>query len=144
MTPTADGAPMHELFTVSPSPDRATVYGVEIPLDPKEKVAENNRRSVLVPPQGRRRRLLVVEGAPGFEHTFLKRALARDPGLEVDSVVRKGGTTGPRTFFVQAGGVAHGGAVERLPIHAAALFAYDAVDLRQHRGRLLHAANNWR
>jgi hypothetical protein len=36
VTPAADGAPMHELFTVSPSPDRATVYGVEIPLDPKE------------------------------------------------------------------------------------------------------------
>jgi hypothetical protein len=53
-------------------------------------VAENNTRRVLVPPQGRRRRVLVVEGAPGFEHTFLKRALERDPSLDVDSVVRKG------------------------------------------------------
>ena len=47
---------------------------------PGELAAENNVRRVLVPPQGRTRRVLVVEGAPGFEHTFLKRALARDAG----------------------------------------------------------------
>ena len=77
--PAAPGAPVHEVFTVSPSPDTATVYAVEISADSGELVTENNIRRVLVPPQGRRRRVLVVEGAPGFEHTFLKRALARDP-----------------------------------------------------------------
>ena len=90
VTPAADGAPVHELFTVSPSAERATVYSIEIPVEPGEIVAENNLRSVLVPPQGRRRKVLLIEGAPGFEHTFLKRALAHDTALEVDSVVRKG------------------------------------------------------
>ncbi len=72
-------------------------------------------RRVLVPPQGRTRRVLVVEGAPGFEHTFLKRALARDPGLDVDSVVRKGqNEEGRDTFFIQAGGEPLGGARRRL------------------------------
>ena len=102
-TPAAPGAPVHEVFTVSPSPDTATVYAVEISADSGELVTENNIRRVLVPPQGRRRRVLVVEGAPGFEHTFLKRALARDPALEVDSVVRKGrNDEGRDTFFIQA------------------------------------------
>ena len=102
-TPAAPGAPVHEVFTVSPSPDTATVYAVEISADSGELVSENNIRRVLVPPQGRRRRVLVVEGAPGFEHTFLKRALARDPALEVDSVVRKGrNDEGRDTFFIQA------------------------------------------
>ena len=60
---------------------------------------------MLVSPAGRKRRLLVIEGAPGFEHSFMARALAADPGLEVDTVVRKGkNDDGQDTFFVQAGG----------------------------------------
>ena len=45
-------------------------------LDGLPPEAVGNQRSVLVPPPVGRRRLLIVEGAPGFEHTFLKRALA--------------------------------------------------------------------
>jgi uncharacterized membrane protein len=128
VTPTADGAPMHELFTVSPSPDRATVYGVEIPGDARELVSENNTRRVLVPPQGRRRRILVVEGAPGFEHTFLKRALAHDQSLDVDSVVRKGrNDQGRDTFFIQAGGGRSAALAAGYPTERGALFGYDAV-----------------
>ena len=128
VSPTADGSPMHELFTVSPSPDRATVYGVEIPVEARELVAENNTRRVLVPPQGRRRRVLVVEGAPGFEHTFLKRALAHDQSLDVDSVVRKGrNDQGRDTFFIQAGGGRSALLGAGYPIERAALFGYDAI-----------------
>jgi uncharacterized membrane protein len=128
VTPTADGAPIHELFTVSPSPDRATVYGVEIPLEKNELVAENNARRVLVPPQGRRRRVLVVEGAPGFEHTFLKRALDHDPSLDVDSIVRKGrNDQGRDTFFIQAGGGRSASLGAGYPADRSTLFGYDAV-----------------
>ena len=43
------------------------------------------------------------KGHPGFEHTFVKRSLARDTALEVDSVVRKGkNDEGRDTFFIQA------------------------------------------
>src|SRR6185503_15244007 len=88
VTPSIEGAPVHAVFTVSPDPDVPTVYTVQIPEASGEVAIENNTRSVLVPPQTGKRRLLVVEGAPGFEHTFLKRALSDDPGLEVDAVVR--------------------------------------------------------
>jgi len=93
VTPSADGAPIHAVFTVSPEPEVPTVYTLEIPEAPGEVATENNRRSVLVPPQSGKRRLLVMEGAPGFDHTFLKRALSDDPGLEIDAVVRKGKMT---------------------------------------------------
>ena len=128
ITPAADRATAHEVFTVSPPLDRATVYGISIPPAEGETVGENNTRSVLVPPQGRRRKVLLVEGAPGFEHTFLKRALARDSALEVDSVVRKGqDEEGRDTFFIQAGSSRASALSSGYPTERAALFQYDAV-----------------
>ena len=130
VTPSSANSPVRAVFTVSPSAEAATLYTIEIPAGAGEPVVENNRRSVLVQTPGRRRRILIVEGAPGFEHSFMKRALTADPGLEIDSVVRKGrDAQGDATFFVQA-------AAERAPLLGAgfpndreALFAYDAVVL---------------
>ncbi len=128
VTPSADGAPIHEVFTVSPSPETATVYAVEVPVASGEVAPENNTRSVLVPPQTARRRILIVEGAPGFEHSFLKRALAGDPGLDVDSVVRKGqDDSGRDTFVVQAGEQRAAALAGGYPTTREALFQYDTV-----------------
>jgi uncharacterized membrane protein len=124
----ADGAAVHEVFTVSPSSDTPTLYAVEIPAESGELAPENNTRGVLVPAQGRRRRVLLVEGAPGFEHTFLKRALARDRGLEIDSVVRKGqDADGRDTFFIQAVASRSQALAAGYPTKRADLFLYDAV-----------------
>lgn len=128
VTPTGDEALVHEVFTVSPDPGTPTVYTVVIPPVAGELAAENNVRSVLVPPQGRRRRLLIVEGAPGFEHTFLKRALSHDRGITVDAVVRKGqNDEGRDTFFVQAPADRAPALASGYPTEKADLFAYDAV-----------------
>jgi len=128
MTPTADGAPVHAVFTVSPDPDVPTVYTVQIPEAAGEVAVENNSRSVLVPPQTGKRRLLVVEGAPGYEHTFLKRALSDDPGLEVDAVVRKGqNDDGRDTFYVQANPSRMAALSSGYPFKRSELFAYDGV-----------------
>src|SRR5258706_1362358 len=83
IVPPADGSPIDEVFTVSPDPVRPTVYTADIPRDESEPVGENNARSVLVSPAGRKRRLLLLEGAPGHEHSFVTRAWTADPGLEV-------------------------------------------------------------
>ena len=128
VTPSADGAPIHAVFTVSPEPDVPTVYTVEIPSAPDELAAENNSRSVLVPPQTGRRRILLLEGAPGYEHTFLKRALGQDPGLDVDAVVRKGqNDDGRDTFYVQADPSRMAALSSGYPSKRSELFAYDAV-----------------
>ncbi len=126
--PVVDGAPVSAVFTVSPDAAVPTVYRVEVPVAPGEIAAENNSRSVLVEPPGRPRRLLLVEGAPGYEHTFLKRALAHDASLDVDSVIRKGqNDDGRPTFFVQAAASRATALAAGFPKTRAELFAYDAV-----------------
>ena len=128
VTPSAEGAPVHAVFTVSPDPAVPTVYTVRIPDSAGEVATENNTRSVLVPAQTGRRRLLVVEGAPGFEHTFLKRALSEDPGLEIDAVVRKGqNDDGRDTFYVQAAPSRMAALSSGYPFKRSELFAYDGV-----------------
>jgi uncharacterized membrane protein len=128
VAPSADGAPIHQVFTVSPDPDVPTVYTVEIPSASDELAAENNTRSVLVPPQTGRRKILMLEGAPGYEHTFLKRALGQDPGLDVDAVVRKGqNDDGRDTFYVQAASSRMAALSSGYPSKRSELFAYDAV-----------------
>jgi uncharacterized membrane protein len=123
-----DGAPVSAVFTVSPEPGVPTVYRVEVPVAPGEVASENNTRSVLVEPPGRARRVLLVEGAPGYEHTFLKRALARDTSLDVDAVIRKGQTDdGQPTFFVQAAASRAAALASGYPRNRSDLFAYDAI-----------------
>ncbi|HJR60697.1 MAG TPA: glutamine amidotransferase [Vicinamibacterales bacterium] len=124
----ADGGPIREVFQVAPAAGAATVYSVEIPPAPGELVPENNRRSVLVQPPSRPRRVLVVEGAPGFEHSFLQRALTGDRSLEIDSVVRKGeNEQGADTYYIQAARSRSGALRSGYPPDAASLFAYDAL-----------------
>jgi uncharacterized membrane protein len=128
--PAADGAPVSETFHVSPNRDVPTVYTVEIPGAADELVADNNARSALVPAAGRPRRVLLVQGAPGFEHSFLRRAWAADRGLEVDSVARKGrDDSGAETFYVQAAQSRAGALLGGYPNTREALFAYDVIVL---------------
>ena len=128
LVPQADGSPIDAVFTVSPNPQTATVYTAEIPVDDTEVVRENNARSVLVNPAGRKRTLLAIEGAPGFEHSFMTRAWAADSGLEVDTVTRKGkNEQGQDTFFVQAAAGRSAGLTGGFPSTREKLFSYDAV-----------------
>jgi uncharacterized membrane protein len=127
--PPAEGAPVREVFQVSPG-TAATVYTVAIPAGAGELVPENNARSVLVQPPSRPRRILLAEGAPGYEQSFLKRAWSGDPGLEIDSVVRKGtNEEGANTFYVQAARTRGDALTAGYPQTIDALFAYDAVVL---------------
>ena len=129
-SPAADGGPVRAVFTVSPPRNAATLYTVEIPSGPGERVLDNNKRAVLVEPAGRRRTVLMIEGAPGFEHSFIKRALAADPGLEVDSVVRKGrDARGAATYFVQAAQARAPRLAAGFPQEREALYEYDALVL---------------
>jgi uncharacterized membrane protein len=128
VAPVADGSPIDETFTVSPDATRPTVVTATIVDEGGEAIVENNLRSVIVSPVGRRRRLLVMAGAPGYDHSFLVRALTRDPGLDVDVVVRKGkDDLGRDTFLVQAGGGRASSLTSGFPDTREALFVYDAL-----------------
>jgi uncharacterized membrane protein len=128
--PAIQGGLIREIFQVAPPAGAATVYTIEIPPKPGELVPENNARSVLVQPPSRPRRVLLVEGAPGFDHSFLKRALAGDKSLDVDAVVRKGqNEQGSDTFYIQAGEGRGRSLMKGYPAETTALFSYDAVVL---------------
>jgi uncharacterized membrane protein len=138
VTPAADGAPVREVFQVSPGRGAATVYRVEIPATPGDLVPENNARSTLVQPPSRARRVLLVEGAPGFEHSFLKRAWGGDSGLEVDSVVRKGkNEQGDDTYYIQAARSRADTLTSGYPVTREALYRYDALVLANVEGHQL-------
>lgn len=138
LAPSVEGAPLEAVFTVAPEPAAPTVYTAEIAGDGTDAIAENNTRSVLVNPAGRRRRLLMIEGAPGFEHSFIRRAWSRDPGLEIDTVGRKGTTVdGQSTFFVQAAPARSVALARGFPASRADLFAYDAIILANVEADLL-------
>lgn len=130
IAPAADGVPVHTVFQVSPVKGTSVVYSVEVPLIAGELVPENNTRSVLVQAPSRQRHVLFVEGAPGFEHSFLKRAWAADQGLDVDSIVRKGkNEQGADTYYIQAAQSRSNALASGFPPRAEELFAYDAVVL---------------
>ena len=138
VTPASDGAPIRVVFTVAPDRSAPTVYTVDVPAVDSEVTPQNNQARALVSPPGRRRLVLSLEGAPGFEQTFLKRAWSDDPSLEVDATVRKGrNETGADTFFVQAGGARASTLVSGFPATREALFAYDAVVLADYDLHLL-------
>jgi uncharacterized membrane protein len=141
IVPQADGSPIDQLFTVSPDPVNPTVYTAEVPSDASESVVENNARGVLVSPPGRRRRLLAIEGAPGFEHSFMARAWSADAGLEVDSVTRKGKNgDGIDTFFVQAGAGRSSALTGGFPASRDVLYGYDGVVIANVEGEFFTRA----
>ena len=141
VTPAGDGIPISEVFHVAPGKSAPTHYGVEIPAAAAEPVPENNTRGVLVQPPSRPRRVLLVQGAPGFEHSFLRRAWSGDSGLEIDSVVRKGkNEQGRDTFYIQAAGARGVKLAGGYPATRDDLFAYDALVLANVDGGALTAA----
>lgn len=140
LTPAGDGAAQRVRFRVAPSRDATTVYTVSVAAAADEATLANNRQSVLTTPAGPPRRVLLIEGAPGHEHSFLKRSLDKDAGLEIDAVVRKGeDDQGAATFYVQAGGDRGRQLLGGFPADRTALFAYDAVVLANVDAAMLPA-----
>jgi len=138
IAPAAEGVPVHTVFQVTPAGGSAVVYSVEVPAIVGELVPENNARSVLVQPPSRQHHVLFVEGAPGFEHSFLKRAWAADPGLDIDSIVRKGkDDQGTDTYYIQASQSRSGALAKGYPSRADDLFVYDAIVLANVEARQL-------
>ncbi len=129
-TPLAEGLPVRVTFALPPAGQDPIVYSIELPARSGEAVLDNNRRNALVQPVGRRRRVLFVQGAPGYEHGFLSRAWATDPYLDADVVVRKGqNDQGSPTFYVQAASDRAAAVASGVPTDRAVLFGYDAVVL---------------
>lgn len=132
--------PVRERFRVAPSRTAATVYTVEIAEASGELTPANNRGAVFVPAPGVPHPVLVLEGAPGFEHSFLTRTLIDDTGLDVDAIVRKGRSErGDPTFYVQGAASRTGALVDGFPRTREDLFRYAAVVLGNTEADFLSA-----
>jgi uncharacterized membrane protein len=93
-----------------------------------------------VQPPSRPRRILLVQGAPGFEHSFLQRAWSGDRGLQVDSVVRKGkNEQGGDTFYIQAAAARSASLASGYPAKREDLFGYDTLVLANMEAATLGA-----
>jgi uncharacterized membrane protein len=122
--------PVRERFRVAPSRSAATVYTVEVTEATGELTPANNRGTVFVPVPGQPHPVLILEGAPGFEHSFLTRTLKNDTGLDVDVIVRKGRSDrGEPTFYVQGAASRTAALVNGFPRTREELFRYAAVVL---------------
>ena len=136
LVPPADGSPIDEVFTVSPDPLNADgLHRRDSARRGRGGRREQQRAACSSAPPAASGACCVVEGAPGFEHSFMTRALAADPGLEVDSVTRKGkNADGQDTFFVQAGGGRSAALTIGFPATREQLFAYDALVIANVEG----------
>jgi uncharacterized membrane protein len=141
VSPAANASPDQVRFTVFPDSSRTTVYTAEIPGASGEPIGENNARSVLVSAAGRARRVLLIAGAPGFEPSFMTRAWSLDPGLEVDSVVRKGkNADGRDTFVIQAAAGRAPHLSNGFPSRREDLYLYDALVIADVEGEFFTRA----
>ncbi len=65
-------------------------FAVTIPAAPEELTAQNNEYPFFIKIVKTKLKVLYIDGRPRWEHTFLKRALERDPNIEATYHVKTG------------------------------------------------------
>lgn len=83
----APGADLHETILFAPRAAGAANLTLQIPVEADEALPENNRAEFKIDVRLETLKVLVVDSAPRWEFRFLRNALARDPGVEMHSVL---------------------------------------------------------
>lgn len=66
---------------------------LRVPVQPGETIAENNQQSFRISVRVEKLQVLVIDSLPRWEYRYLRNALARDPGVEVHSILFHPGMT---------------------------------------------------
>ena len=74
-------------FTLNPQEEGLFQYVVSVPVLEGELTAANNTRAFPLKVVKTKLHLLYIEGQPGWEYAFLKRALERDPNIDSTCIV---------------------------------------------------------
>ena len=79
-----------QLETIEFDAGKSGVKNIEVKIQPLpgEENAANNRVTRVLAVDGKKRRILYVEGEPRWEYKFLRRAVEDDPAVEVVSMLR--------------------------------------------------------
>ncbi len=107
--------------TIDWKPDKTGEYSLtlEIPVDESETLVDNNKLTIPITIRDEALKVLVVESYPRWEYRYLRNALERDPGVEVNCLL----------FHPDLEGVGGGrGYLEQFPTQKE-LFEYDVVFL---------------
>lgn len=60
---------------------------INIPVQPEERLTDNNQQSFHISVRTEKLKVLVVESLPRWEYRYLRNALVRDPGVEVNTLL---------------------------------------------------------
>ena len=82
-----DGTTQTIEFVLTPQEEGIFQYVVSVPVFEGELTAENNTRAFPLKVVKTKLHLLYIEGQPGWEYAFLKRALERDPNIDSTCVI---------------------------------------------------------
>ena len=130
VTPPDDGVPVRTVFQVSPKVDVATLYTVEIPLDPDEVVTGEQHSERARGSAGETSPCVDDRRRARLRPQFPQRTWLADSGVSLDAVVRKGqNDRGEHTFYVQGDPTRTAALATGYPVERTALFAYDTVVL---------------
>src|SRR6202034_2092911 len=60
---------------------------LDVPPHPEETLTDNNRRAAPIAIREEKLHVLVIESYPRWEYRYLRNALQRDPGVEVNTLL---------------------------------------------------------
>ena len=83
----AAGAVTESVLSVTPTDIGELALTVSFPVEPGELDETNNAGAVKVDVREESLRVLIVESLPRWEYRYLRNAMVRDPGVEVDCVL---------------------------------------------------------
>ncbi|MEQ8861447.1 MAG: hypothetical protein RIC56_22615 [Pseudomonadales bacterium] len=109
-------------FDSGPGGIRELTFEIDAPAG--DRLTQNNRMRRLLTVSDRRHRVLYLEGEPRWEYKFIRRALAGDDVIELNSWLR---TTDRKTYRQDVSGADE--LSEGFPRSLEALYAYDVVVL---------------
>ena len=81
------GGELQETILWYPRKVGDTALSLKIPVQPSELIPENNEQEFRVSVRVEKLQVLVVDSLPRWEYRYLRNALARDPGVEVHSIL---------------------------------------------------------
>ena len=108
-------------FEIEPKAEGSLTYTIQLPVLEGEATAENNQKSVTIRAVKSKLMVLLVDGYPRWEYTFLKRTLKKNVDTEVKGMILKNSPPFPTNSDIKS--------IEAFPTKIEDLLKYDIVVL---------------